>query len=498
MTLPAAQDLSSGHNDPRRWKVLAVLLLVQFMLVLDVSVVNVALPKIQADLGFSRSGLTWVVDAYILMAGGLLLLGGRLGDVFGRRRMFLVGVVIFGIASAVCGLAPNPTVLVVSRFLQGVGEALAAPAAFGLIALTFTDSKERAKAIGFFGGISGVAGTMGPILSGMLVEYASWRWIFFLNIPIALIAILLVPRMISSTSGLTLSRTGVDVPGAVLVTAGFIGIVYGAIQAASHPWGFGQVLFPLLVGVALVGTFIAWQRFSSSPLVPLRFFTDRVRVAGNTVTLLFYAVFFSQFFITTLYLQQVLHFSALRAGLSFLPFGIAVGASIGAATALIPKIGLRPVLTIGLLLTAAGALLFTRITADGSYLAQVLPASVLIALGSGLSLPSLGNAAVNNVTTEDAGLASGLQQAIQQVSGAVGLAVLATVALRHANAAVATGISPGAAITGGYRIAFDIGVGLLVLGAAVSWVLLRSSNRTTEDSATTSPRSEPVPAEEVA
>ena len=455
--------------DPRRWRALAVLLLVQFMIILDVSVVNIALPTIQSDLGFSRSGLTWVVDGYVLVAGSLLLLGGRLGDVLGRRRMFLVGVVVFGIASLACGLAQDPGTLVASRIAQGVGEALAAPAAFGLIALMFTDVRERAKAIGLFGGISGLAGTSGPIVSGALVEYSTWRWIFFINLPVVLLALVLVPRLVRRD--LDRREAGprrLDLPGAALVTVGLFGIVYGVIEAAAKPWGSAHVLVPMLGGLALVALFVVSQTRVRDPLLPLRFLRERTRVGANLTTLLFSSVFFSQFFVTTLYLQDVLEFGPLRTGLGFLPFGIAVGAALGLATSLIPRLGVRPVLVSGLLLSAVGALLFTRITADGSYLTQVLPASVVLALGSGLCLPALGNGAVHRVTDDDAGLASGLQQALQQIGGAVGLAVLITLALRETADAVVAGTSPAAAATDGYVLALQVGTVVLLVAAAVA------------------------------
>jgi EmrB/QacA subfamily drug resistance transporter len=455
-----------------RWRALGVLLLVQFMLVLDASVVTIALPTVAQDLGFSRSGLAWVVDAYVLTAGGLLLLGGRLGDLVGRLRTFLFGVVVFGVASVVCGAAVSPGMLVGARFVQGAGEALAAPAALGLIALLFTDNAERAKAIGFFGGVSGLAGTTGPILSGLLVEYASWRWIFYLNIPIALVALVAVPRLVGGREAAAPAGGRLDVVGAVLATAGPSGIVYGAISAAAHPWGSARVLVPLLSGIVLLAVFAAYQARADDPLVPLRFFRDRTRTGGNLVTVFFYAVFFTQFFITTLYLQRVLGYSALRAGLTFVPFGLAVGAALGLATNLVPRLGIRPVLTAGMVVALAGALLFTRITADGSYLTQVLPASLVLAFGSGLCLPCLGNAAVTGVTEDDAGLASGLQQALQQVAGAVGLAVLSTLALRHAISAAASGVSPLVATTDGYVIAYQISAVLLALGTVVALLVV--------------------------
>lgn len=467
-------ETTATTADRRRWRALSVLLLVQFMLILDVSVVNIALPAIQDDLGFSRSGLTWVVDSYVLMAGSLLLLGGRLGDVFGRRRLFLVGVGVFGAASVTCGLATNPGMLVGARFVQGLGEALAAPAAFGLIVLLFTDVGERTKAIGLFGGISGLAGTTGPILSGALIEYATWRWIFLLNIPVAIAALVLVPRLVRRDVPRPVgSGRSLDVPGAVLITGGLSGVVFGLIEAAANPWSSAKVLVPLLAGVAVVVLFGLYQSRATNPLLPLRFLQERTRVSANLVTILFFSVFFTQFFITTLYLQEVLGLSALRAGLGFLPFGVAIGAALGLATNLLPRVGYRPVLVAGLLLTVAGALLFTRITADGSYLTQVLPASVVFALGSGLVLPTLGNAAVFGVTEDDAGLASGVQQALQQIGGAIGLAVLITLAIRSAGDAVQTGTAPDVAITNGYVLALRVGAAVLVAAAVLAAALLR-------------------------
>lgn len=450
----------------------------QFMLILDVSIVNVALPEIQQDLGFTSAGLPWVLDGYVLMAGGLLLLGGRLGDVLGRRRMFLAGVVLFGIASVACGLAQNPAQLVTARFVQGIGEALAAPAALGLIAILFTERGERAKAIGYFGGISGFAGTAGPILSGVLVEYASWRWIFLVNIPIAIVALLLVPRLVSAQRPSV--REPIDVPSAVTIALGFTGIVYGAIEAAEESWTSLLVLGPILGGIALLFGAAVYQAKASYPLVPLRFFTDRTRIAANVVTIFFFSVFFTQFFFVTLYLQNVVGFSALETGFSFLPFGVMIGVGIAIATNLTPLIGLRPVLTTGTIVTGVGILLFTRISPDGSFLTEVLPASLAVALGSGLALPCLGNGAVTNVTEDDAGLASGLQQALQQVAGAIGLAVLASIALRRADDLQASGLSPGEATVDGYRLAFFVGAGLLAAATLASATLLRGGTQDVE------------------
>ena len=471
--------------DRRRWAALSVLLLVQFMIILDVSVVNIALPTIQEDLGFSRAGLTWVVDSYVLVAGSLLLFGGRLGDVLGRRRTFLAGVAVFGVASLVCGIAQTPGMLVAARLAQGLGEALAAPAALGLIALLFTDPRERAKAIGLFGGISGLAGTSGPIVSGALVEYSTWRWIFLINIPVAIAALVLVPRLVDRS--LPSRGVGLDVRGAALVTAALAGIVFGLIEAASHDLTDTRVWLPLLGGLLLLPVFALSQRTARDPLLPLSFLYERTRLVTDGVALLFATVFFAQFFVTTLYLQDVLGFSALRTGLGFLPFGIAVGAALGVATKLVPRVGLRPLLLTGLLVAAAGTLAFTRIEPDGSYLTQVLPASVLIAIGSGLVLPALGNGAVHGVTEDDAGLASGLLQAVQQVGGAIGLAVLTTLSLRRAGDQIATGTDPAVALTDGYVLALQVGVVVLLVAAAAAATLKRGAGSAADPAAATVP-----------
>lgn len=462
--------------DPRRWAALGVLLLVQFMLILDGSAATIALPTIGADLGFTMSGLTWVVDGYVLMAGGLLLLGGRLGDVLGRRRMFIAGVVVFGLSSMVCGLAQNPAQLVAARFAQGIGEALAAPAALGLIALLFTDRGERGKAIGLFGAISGLGGTAGPLLSGLLVELASWRWIFLINIPVAIVAIVLVPRLVTGGSPVG-ARGRIDIPSAVGLTVAFTAIVYGAIEAATQSWTSGKVIGYLLGGTVLLVATAGYQTRARTPLVPLRFFTDRTRLSANLVTVFFFAVFFSQFYFVTLYLQNVVGLSALQTGLSFVPFGLLIGLGLGVATSLTPRVGLRPVIATGTVLSALGLALFTRITPDGSYAAQIMPGSLVLALGAGMVLPCLQIGAVNDVTDSDAGLASGVQQALQQVTGAIGLAVLVSLALQRADELRASGVAPGPAIVEGYQLAFTVGAVLLLVATIASFVLPAGAGR---------------------
>jgi EmrB/QacA subfamily drug resistance transporter len=465
-----------AEPDPRRWRALGVLALMQFMLVLDITVVNVALPHIKVDLGFSRSGLAWVVDAYVLMAGGLLLLGGRLADLVGRRRMFIIGISVFAAASALSGAAASSGMLVASRFAQGAAEAMAAPAAFGLTALLFPDARERAKALGIFGGVAGLGGTLGPVISGLILQSLSWRWIFFVNIPVALFAMVAVTRLVdeSRADAATVDavRNRPDLAGAALGTGGLISVVYGLIAAAGHPWGTASVLAPIVAGVAVLAAFVVRERTAANPLVPLRFFTNRTRVTANLVTLFFATVFFTMFFLLTLFWEQTQHYSALRTGVAYLPFGVVIGLGIALSSNLVPRIGVRPVLATGFVLGALGMVDLSRITVHGPYLTRALPGLVVMALGSGLCFSGFANASVHGVSGADASLASGVQNAVQQVGGAIGLAVLATLALRHATHAVAHGAAPMVAATNGYVLAFRIGAVILAVGAVLVMVLM--------------------------
>ncbi len=457
--------------DARRWKALAVLALIQFMLILDVTVVNVALPRIQHDLAFSRAGLAWVVNGYVLMAGGLLLLGGRTADIVGRRRLFLVGVSLFATASAASGLAVSSGMLVGARFVQGAGEALAAPASLGLIAVLFPDTRERMKALGIWGGIAGLGGTSGTVIGGALVDLASWRWIFLVNLPVAVFALALVPRLVSE-SRMVRDHARPNVAGALTGTAGLIAVVDGLLGAASHPWGSWQVLLPLLGGVALLSLMVSMEIRSDAPLIPIAFFSNRTRVVTNFVTLFFSSSFFSYFFLLTLFEQQILGWSPLRGGLSYLPFGITIGAGIGIGTALMPRLGVKPLLTLGFFGCALGLLLTSGIDVHSSYVDGVLPGMVVLGFSSGLSFPAIGNAALHEVTGQDSSLASGVQNAMQQVGGAIGLSCLVTVALRHAGGLLGTGVTPAVAATDGYVLAWRIGVALLTVGGLLVLLLL--------------------------
>ncbi|HEX3706602.1 MAG TPA: MFS transporter [Mycobacteriales bacterium] len=451
--------------DPRRWKALALLGAIQFMLVLDITVVNVALPHIQHDLGFSRAGLAWVVNGYVLMAGGLLLLGGRLADIVGRRKLFLLGVGLFAVASATCGAAQDPAMLVISRFVQGAGEAMAAPASLGLIAMLFPDPAERIKALGMWGGIAGLGGTSGTVISGALTNYASWRWIFFVNIPVALIALVFTPRLVSE-SRMVLERSDrPDYFGAITMTGGLIAVVDGLLNASSHAWGGWQVLLPLLGGLALLAATGFIEAHSKSPLIPLTFFRNRTRVATNVCTLFFSSAFFSYFFLLTLFEQQVLHYSPIRSGLSYLPFGICIGIGIGLGTALMPKLGVKILLTGGFVLCAVGMAFTSGIDVGSHYASGIVPGMVILALGSGICFPAIGNASLHQVTGQDSSLASGVQSAMQQIGGAIGLSFLVTLGLRHAMGQIHQGTLPPVAYTHGYALAYHVAIGMLAAGA---------------------------------
>ena len=456
--------------DPRRWMALTVLAAMQFMLVMDVTVVTVALPKIQADLHFSHAGLAWVINGYVLMAGGLLLLGGRLSDLFGRRRLFLAGVLVFGAASAVCGAAVSSSMLVASRFVQGTGEALAGPAALGMIPVLFPDSRERMKALGAWGGIAALGGTFGSVISGALTS-VDWRWIFYINIPIAVFALVMVPRVLPESR---MARQGhrVDVPGAVTATGGLVAIVYGLLQAASHPWGSRQVLLPLLGGIGLLLMMIAMESRTPDPLFPLRFFANPTRVTSNVSSLLLFAAFIGYVVLLTWYMQQVLGYSPLKTGLLWLPLGAGIGVGMGLCTALMPRTGVKAMLAVGFLGSAGGLLAASYIHANSSYPSAILPGIIVFGIFSGICYPALINGALHQVTGQDSGLASGVQTAFQQIGSAVGLATLGTLALRYAGDRIRIGVSAGIAQTDGYAVAFRVGAAVLAVAAVLVLVLL--------------------------
>ncbi|WP_433259966.1 MFS transporter [Actinosynnema sp. CS-041913] len=470
---PQRQDVGGEQlePDPRRWRALLVLGLIHFMLVLDVTVVNVALPRIQQELGFSPAGLAWVVNGYVIMAGGLLLLGGRIADIYGRRRMFMVGVALFALASAVCGAAFNAEMMVIGRFVQGVGEALAAPASLGLITLLFRDPGERAKAYGIWGGLTSLAGIGGVVISGALVDLASWRWIFFINLPIAVLGLVMVVRLVAE-SKMVRDGSRPHFAGALIGTAGLVAIVYGLLQAAEHAWGSWSVLGPLLGGVVLLAVMVFVESRSTAPLIPLSFFANRTRVTANVVSVFFGAGFYSQVFLMSLFLQQVLGYTPLQGGLAGVPSGVAMVLGIGLGSGLITKLGARTVMTVSFFGSAAGLLLLSGLEVDSTFIGGVLPGTFLLGLFTGFGMPAILGAALHEVTEQDSSLGSGVQDTMAQVGTALGLAFLVTFALRHANNEIGAGVPVNVAATDGYTMAFQIAAGLFALSGVLALLLL--------------------------
>ena len=472
-----AQPGSASQAGSREWRALVVLAAIQFMLAVDITVVVVALPKMQTALHFSQPGVAWVINGYVLAAGGFLLLGGRLADMFGRRRLFLIGLLIFGVGSVTSGAAVSSSMLVASRFVQGTGEALAAPAALGMLPVLFPDSRQRVRALAVWFGVSGFAGTSGSVISGALTS-VDWRWIFYVNIPVVLFALRAVPRVLPESR---MSRTGhrIDLPGAVTATGGLVAIVYGLLQAGSHSWGSWPVLAPVLGGAGLLAVMVALETRSPDPLIPLRFLANRTRVTANVLSMLTYAAFFGYVVMLNAYLQQVLHYSPLRTGLLNIPVGL-ITAGIIAGTRLIPRFGVKAVLATGFLGSAAGLWIASYMHVDSSYLGGVLPGIVVFAGLGGLCYPCLISGALQGVTEQDSGLGSGIQNTMQQIGAALGLAVLVTLALRRTQQLVQAGVAPAIAQTDGYVLAFRVSaVALAVAGLLVATVL---DTGTTSDS----------------
>ncbi|HYV17053.1 MAG TPA: MFS transporter [Conexibacter sp.] len=458
--------------DPRRWKALAVLAIAQFMVILDASIVNVALPSIKTALGFSEGSLPWVVSAYTLAFGGFLMLGGRAADLFGRRRVFIVGLGVFSLASLAGGFATSAGWLIAARGVQGLGAAILSPAALSIVTTTFTEGAERNKALGIWGALAGAGGAVGVLMGGMLTEWAGWEWVLFVNVPIGAAAAFAAPRFVRESRGN--ERTSMDVAGAVSVTAGLVALVYALLDAHNAGWGSFQTLGLIGLSGVLLVTFVVVELRTKHPIMPLTIFRNRNVASADAVALLVGASLFSMFFFISLYLQQVLGFSALKAGLSYLPLSVAIITSAGAASQLVTRVGPKPVLVTGLSLTAIGLLLFTQVSYGGSYLGDVLIPSVIVAVGLGLSFVSLTITAMAGVQHNQAGLASGLLNTAQQVGGALGLAVLSSVAAArtsHVLSGVGGRPSPGAAtsaLTEGFQSAFAVGAGFALLGVVLA------------------------------
>jgi len=461
------------HTPKSRWLALYVLCGGMLMIVLDATIVNVALPSIQGDLGFSQSSLAWVVNAYLIAFGGLLLLSGRLGDLIGQRRIFLIGLAVFTAASLVCAVAQSQGMLIAARFVQGAGGAIASAVILGMIVTMFPEPREQAKAIGVYSFVASAGASIGLLAGGILTEAINWHWIFVINLPVGIAIALLTVRLVADRPGIGL-KAGADVPGAVLVTVGVMIGVYALLEAGEQGWGSAQTLGLGAASIALVAAFVGRQARIPNPLMPLRLFRSRNVAGANIVMALLVVGFFGMFFLGALYLQGILGYTALEVGLAFLPSCIVMGTlSLGYAEKLIMGIGPRPTLIAGLSFAAGGLLLFARAPVDGSWVTDVLPVMVLLGTGAGLAFPALMTLAMSGATQSDAGLASGLVNTTVQVGGAIGLAVLATLATERTDTLLADGESTLAALNSGYHLAYLIGAALVGLAIVAAIVILR-------------------------
>jgi EmrB/QacA subfamily drug resistance transporter len=462
------------RSDRSRWLALYVLCAGMLMIVLDVTVVNVALPSIQDDLGFSQSSLAWVVNGYLITFGGLLLLAGRFGDLVGRRNVFMAGLALFTIASIACGAAQSQGMLVAGRFVQGIGGAMTSAVILGMIVTMFPEPREQAKAIGVYAFVASAGGTIGLLAGGVLTEAISWHWIFFINVPIAIATAFLSTRLIERDQGLGLDK-GADTPGALLITTSLMLGVYTIVKpAAEQGWSDPQTLGLGAVSLALLIAFVVREAKAANPIMPLRIFRSRNVSGANIVEALLVAGMFGTFFMGSLYMQEVLGYDPLEIGLAFLPATLIMATlSVRYAEPLIMRFGARRSLITGMVLVAASLALFTRAGVGGTYVEHVLPVMILLGFGIGICFPALMSLAMSGATQADAGLASGLVNTSAQVGGAIGLAVLATVSATRSDNLIADGASSAAALTSGYHLAFWIGAGLVVAALGVALTVLQ-------------------------
>jgi EmrB/QacA subfamily drug resistance transporter len=467
----------NGTKDSR-WIALTVLCVGMLMIILDVTIVNVALPSIQRELGFSQSGLAWVINAYLIPFGSMLLLAGRIGDLVSRRGVFVSGLAIFTAASAACGLAESQHMLVAARFLQGIGGAMTSAVILGMIVTMFPEPRERARAIGVYSFVASAGGAVGLLLGGVLTESINWHWIFFVNVPVGLGAAVAAVRLLDNDRGAGLKQ-GADVPGAVLITAALMVSVYTIVDpAAEYGWTAPRTLWLAVAAIALLVAFVVREATAATPLVPLRIFRSRGLTGANLAQLLSAAGMFGMFFVGVLYLQHVLGYDALGIGLAFLPVTVVMGGlSLRYSERLISRFGARAVVVAGLVLVACGLLFIARVPVDGRYLIDVLPSMVLLGVGAGMAFPALAAIAMAEATPDDAGLASGVFNTTAQVGSALGLAVLATLSSGRYLALRRDGVSDVVAQTGGYRLAFVVASVLVVTALVVTVAVIRSAAR---------------------
>jgi EmrB/QacA subfamily drug resistance transporter len=460
-------------NERKRWMALYVLCVGMLMIVLDATIVNVALPSIQDDLGFSQSNLAWVVNAYLIAFGGLLLLAGRLGDLIGQRRVFLIGLAIFTAASLLCAVAQSQGVLIAARFVQGVGGALTSAVILGMIVTMFPEPREQAKAIGVYTFVAVAGGSIGLIVGGVLTEAINWHWIFFVNLPIGVATGLFALRLVEGGEGIGL-REGADIPGAVLLTAGLMLGVYTILEVEQRGWGSTQTIALGAVAIALLAAFVARQARIANPLMPLRLFRSRNVSGANLVQAFLVVGMFGMFFLGALYMQRILGYGALEVGLAYLPVTLVMGTmSFRFSARLNLRYGPKATLIPSMVAIGAGLLLFARTPVDASYVVDLLPPMVLFGLGAGLGFPSLMTLAMSGATPSDSGLASGLVNTSVQVGGAIGLAVLATFATERTDGLLADGESTASALNSGYHLAYLIGAALVAVAIVVALRVLR-------------------------
>jgi EmrB/QacA subfamily drug resistance transporter len=465
-------NAQASNSSP--WIALYVLCAGVLMIVLDATVVNVALPSIKEDLDFTQNNLAWVVNAYLIAFGGLLLLSGRIGDLIGHRRVFLVGLAVFTGASLLCAVSQTQEMLIASRFVQGAGGAMASAVTLGMIVTMFPEPREKAKAIGVYGFVASAGGSIGLLAGGVLTDLINWHWIFFVNVPIGLATALLAVRLVESRPGIGISE-GADVPGAVLVTGGLMLAVYTILGVEEHGWTSARTLILAAVSIALVAAFVLRQARIPKPLVPLRLFRSRNVSGANVVMALLVVGMFGLFFLGALYLQLVLGYEPLEVGLAFFPGSLLMGVlSLGFTDKLNMRFGPRNVLIAGLGMLLIAMLLFARAPVDGNYLVDIFPTMIVFGAGAGVAFPALMMLAMSGATPSDAGLASGLVNTTGQVGGAIGLALLATISTERTQALLDDGESTASALTGGFHVAYLIGAALAAVAIVVAVTVLRA------------------------
>jgi EmrB/QacA subfamily drug resistance transporter len=459
------------YSDRRKWLALALLCVVQFMVVLDIAIVNVALPSIQLDLGFSQGDLQWVISAYALVFGGFLLLGGRAADMLGRRRVFLAGIVVFTVASLIAGLAWSDTSLIAARAFQGLGAAIITPAALSILSTTFVEGRERNIALGAWGAVGGFGAVAGVLLGGVLTDALSWEWIFFVNIPVGVLGFALAPMLLQESRDARVKRF--DVPGAVLVTGGLSGAVLAITQAGQHGWLSTQAVTVFVLSALLLAGFVVWELRHAEPLMRFGILRTRTVSGANAAGFIMGTAMFSMFLMLTLYMQQVLGYSAMKTGVAYL--AVAGTAIVWSAVAgqLVTRVGVKPVLVVGMAMLTIGLVFFTQVSVDGSYVRDLLPGFLVIGVGIGFSFVPISIAALAGVRPAEAGLASGLINTSQQIGGALGIAVLSTIATSGAEDAIASGALLPEALVDGFSSAFQAGAVIAALGLVAALTLIR-------------------------